>query len=272
MKQMRRALLWALLPLWVALACVIALFLVLWTTLWILLDNEKRSGIIIVTALTGLILGVNFSAPSPWMSWHFSALDASVAADVVCVIVWIVQIVWPQRYPHYLAYSVLLLTSGYAIAKGIYVGNATYPDSSTLALIVLAALCPLLQAAAMAKLWRKADVETCSAIGHEILRSIVRVPYSQSTVIGLHTFAFQAEGTSASEIGVVFLHGYSAGSAYFALNFDAVVAAAAAFGARVFAVDWRGCGASTREPFTPRTTEEAERWFTDSLLLRACSG
>jgi pimeloyl-ACP methyl ester carboxylesterase len=41
----------------------------------------------------------------------------------------------------------------------------------------------------------------------------------------------------------------------------------------VYAVDWLGCGASERPAFTPKTVEEGESWFTESLeRWRAAQG
>jgi len=53
---------------------------------------------------------------------------------------------------------------------------------------------------------------------------------------------------------------FGAGNAFWGLNINAL-----AQSYNVYAVDWRGCGASLREPFTAKTAKQAEAWFVEGL-------
>ena len=78
----------------------------------------------------------------------------------------------------------------------------------------------------------------------------------------------KAEGAAAGRgtRDLVLLHGYGTGAGVFFRNL-ARLALSPLPGAcvRVHAVDWRGAGISGRPEYTPRSTEEAERWFVEGL-------
>lgn len=257
----RQVALWALLPLWLIIAAATAVVISAWTVLWLLLDDDRRSGPLTVLTLVGLLLGVGLSLPSPWTPWNISVMDCGVVSACTCAAVWALpRAVLPQS----VAISILLVGSAYVIAKGALVSHESQPGMPMSALLILSALLPIGLAVSVARLWRRASTDTAAAACRQVLQDVVSVPFSQRNIEGLHTITF-GNPSDSSPIGVVFLHGYAAGSAYFARNFDAVVSAASGSGARVFSVDWRGCGASPREPFSPRSTEAAERWFMDAL-------
>lgn len=279
-----RILVWVLLPLWLALGVLAICAALIWALLWALLDDERRSGAAVSATLTGLLIGVGLSLPSPWTPWSQSVMDCGVASAGLCVAVFVARLTAPRIASRSVAVALLLTGSAYVIAKGGYVASAAQLGSIATALLVVAAVLPVLYSAAVAKLWRSASTEAASAACRDFLLDVVRTPFSQSVVKGLHTIAFdsskskaafhgfqaatassQTADASAPRVGVVFLHGYAAGSVYFAFNFDDVIASCARAGAPVFAVDWRGQAASPRVPFTPRTTDETEAWFIESL-------
>jgi pimeloyl-ACP methyl ester carboxylesterase len=269
---MNKYLFWALTPVWALAAVLFIAVVFIGTGLWLLFDSVHRSSAIAVFVIGSLLLAVGLSTPSPWSPWQTSVMDCSLVAGTACSVVWALQAF--DRVPRPVFYTLLMSASAYVVAKAGYVGSVAQPSSLSIALVVLAAVLPVAQAAALARLWRGANAEACAIVGREILQEFVETPFSQALVEGLHTIEFHPkthdrgfqQGDTAAAAGValpvVFLHGYAAGSAYFAYNFDSAVSVP---GTRVFAVDWRGCGASTRETFTPRSTEEAEAWFLDSL-------
>ena len=257
----RQITVWALLPLWIIMAAVTAVVVAAWTVLWLFLDDDRRSGPLAVFTLVGLVLGVGLSLPSPWTPWNISVMDCGVISACTCAAVCVLP---RTLLPRHVAISMLLVGSAYVIAKGALVAHESQPGAPMSALLVLSALLPMALAVSVARLWRRASTDNAAAACRQVLQDVVTVPFSQRNVEGLHTITF-GDPTDSSPVGVVFLHGYAAGSAYFVRNFDAVVAAASGGGARVFSVDWRGCGASPREPFSPRSTEATERWFIDAL-------
>lgn len=54
---------------------------------------------------------------------------------------------------------------------------------------------------------------------------------------------------------------FGAGNTFWSVNIDDL-----AKQYNVYAVDWRGCGASTRERFTAKEAMEAEDWFVQGLV------
>eukprot|EP00475_Leptophrys_vorax_P012204 TRINITY_DN18620_c0_g1_i2.p1 TRINITY_DN18620_c0_g1~~TRINITY_DN18620_c0_g1_i2.p1 ORF type:complete len:520 (+),score=-0.17 TRINITY_DN18620_c0_g1_i2:226-1785(+) len=59
---------------------------------------------------------------------------------------------------------------------------------------------------------------------------------------------------------LVMLHGYAASLGFYFRNYDAL---AEYF--NIYSIDQLGWGASSRPPFTPQTSEEAETWFVEAL-------
>lgn len=213
------------------------------------------------------------SIPSPWTPWHISVMDCGVASASVCAVVCYLRR-WPNAIPQSVHVAALLIVSLYVIAKSGLVSKASQPPAIAVALLVFSALLPIAQVVAIYKLWRYANVEACSFVCRQLFLEVVRSPFSIDTIEGLHTVKFHKQKSDVpassstsmscdSSTGILFLHGYAAGSIYFAFNIDAAVRAAG--NASVFALDWRGFAASAREPFTPRTTSDAETWFVDSL-------
>ena len=70
-------------------------------------------------------------------------------------------------------------------------------------------------------------------------------------------FAAQvAPGFGSHKQTLVLIHGFGAGNVFWSPNLDALAAKY-----NVYAVDWRGCGASLRDRFTAKDAESAEEWF-----------
>lgn len=100
------------------------------------------------------------------------------------------------------------------------------------------------------------------------LLASVRSPHVVSEVaIGsqqhIHTLEVSGSGGGhgADRPPLVLCHGFGLGIGAWAANYDALVRGFS----RVFAIDWLGCGLSSRPAFGCRSREQAEAFFVDSL-------
>jgi cardiolipin-specific phospholipase len=125
----------------------------------------------------------------------------------------------------------------------------------------------------------------CARASDALLRSSVSTPFTSYHRAGLYTVEMQAPDEDAPVL--VLLPGYGSGSGMWLLNLDEL-----ARHYKVFAVDWKGSGASERPDWggmaggtggtqksssvcgakgqqqsqqQPRSVKDGERWFTDSL-------
>ena len=106
------------------------------------------------------------------------------------------------------------------------------------------------------------------------LPSVLRRPRGLESLNTLSLVAPGASSLSSSsaageeeEVPLVVTHGYAAGLGFFYRNLGAMTEGAGGVAGRrtVHAVDLLGFGLSSRPHFAPRTTEEAEGFFLDSL-------
>lgn len=106
--------------------------------------------------------------------------------------------------------------------------------------------------------WRAVTPEQCAAACNDLLASVVRTPFTTYTRERLFTVELAPPYPGAPPL--VLLHGYGSGAGLWAFVLDDLAAHY-----HVYAVDWLGCGASARPPFTPTTVAAGEAWFTESL-------
>jgi pimeloyl-ACP methyl ester carboxylesterase len=106
--------------------------------------------------------------------------------------------------------------------------------------------------------WKQVTPDECADACKELLSSVVTTPFKTYRSEQLYTIELEPPYKGAPAL--VLLHGYGSGSGMWAFNLDQL-----AQHFHVYAVDWLGCGASERPPFTPTSVSEGERWFTESF-------
>jgi pimeloyl-ACP methyl ester carboxylesterase len=104
----------------------------------------------------------------------------------------------------------------------------------------------------------------CGAACDDLVRAVASTPFRSYWREGHYTLECDEPYPGAPVL--VLLHGYGSGSGLWAFNLDDL---ASRF--KVYAVDWRGCGASHRPAFTATTVAEGERFFTEGLEAWACA-
>jgi pimeloyl-ACP methyl ester carboxylesterase len=112
---------------------------------------------------------------------------------------------------------------------------------------------------------RRVSIQEAAADCDRLLASVVRTRYR--TYWRQRLFTIECDPPYPGAPVLVVTHGYAAGSGMFAFDLDALASRY-----HVFCVDWLGCGASERPPWTATTVADGERWFTDSLAEWAAAG
>lgn len=105
---------------------------------------------------------------------------------------------------------------------------------------------------------RKITMEECGKSCEDLLRSIVKTPFATYWRNGLYTIEMEPPYPNAPKL--LLLHGYGSGSGMWLFNIDYFTKYY-----HVYAVDWRGSGASERIPFSATTVTDGENWFLSSL-------
>jgi len=77
----------------------------------------------------------------------------------------------------------------------------------------------------------------------------------------LHTIELEGADSAEEKVPIVLCHGFGLGIGAWTYNYAYLQKGFS----RVFAIDWLGCGGSSRPKFTPKGDKEAEAWFIDSL-------
>lgn len=112
---------------------------------------------------------------------------------------------------------------------------------------------------------RRVSIQEAAADCDRLLASVVRTRYR--TYWRQRLFTIECDPPYPDAPVLVVTHGYAAGAGMFAFDLDALASRY-----HVYCVDWLGCGASERPPWTPTTVADGERWFTDSLADWAAAG
>lgn len=99
---------------------------------------------------------------------------------------------------------------------------------------------------------------TCATSCDALLSSVVTTPFKSYTRERLYTVELDAPFAGAPV--AVLTHGYGSGSGLWCFNIDDLARTH-----KLYLVDWLGCGASERPPWTARSVADGEAFFVESL-------
>lgn len=130
------------------------------------------------------------------------------------------------------------------------------------ALSVLCCLFPLWLSCCNLHLWLPSDLEKLERSERKIYESFIVTDFALTKVSGLGTVhvPYCGDVKQPSPRNLVLVHGYLAGNAFWAANLQAF---AKYF--NVYAVEWKGIGRSNRPKWHPKTDEEMDDFFVESL-------
>lgn len=229
--------------------------------LGVALDRRSRLDDFVHLAGVSALLGL---AASPQGAYLDGGSDAATASLIATVAATALNCVRNGRKrgsgPWLLGTTCLGAATCYAIVAAARLGA---PARSRPAVTVgLAIALPLLHALRNLKVWRYASPESAVVAERRLLSKALnpsKVGFTQGDACGVHYIRIErvspAPGPSDGP-PLVILHGYMAGAGLFLWQFEEL---AQSFGV-VYAVDWPGCGASARAPFTASGTDATEAW------------
>ncbi|KAG7399464.1 Alpha/beta hydrolase domain-containing protein 4 [Phytophthora boehmeriae] len=219
---------------------------------------------------------------------RFLTLPAKAAAVASLVITWVLYLCIPH-IPVGLLDWPLVITLGLAVlsllprnarlAHGVIVAalvvyaavRASLTDGlesgSTKKSIVdsLAVLCcvfPVWVSVCNLKLWLPSDAAELDRVERKIYEQYLVTDFKQTKVTGLGTIhvPYCGDAKQLPPRNLVLVHGYMAGNAFWAANLQTL---AKSF--NVYAVEWKGIGRSDRPHWCPKTDEEMDDFFVESL-------
>ncbi|KAG6582816.1 putative serine protease family S33 [Phytophthora cinnamomi] len=130
------------------------------------------------------------------------------------------------------------------------------------ALAVLCCLFPVWLSVCNLHLWLPSDVTELEKVERKIYEQYLVTDFKQTKVAGLGTIhvPYCGDGKQLPPRNLVLVHGYMAGNAFWAANLQSL---AKSF--NVYAVEWKGIGRSDRPKWHPKTDEEMDDFFVESL-------
>uniref|UniRef100_K3WZ18 AB hydrolase-1 domain-containing protein n=1 Tax=Globisporangium ultimum (strain ATCC 200006 / CBS 805.95 / DAOM BR144) TaxID=431595 RepID=K3WZ18_GLOUD len=141
-------------------------------------------------------------------------------------------------------------------------GHNTHSVSALMCLLpAWVAICKL-------RLWCPADERVLHDIEHAIYRTFApdhEIHLRHIAGLGTVHVPYSGEKMSASPRALVLVHGYLAGNAFWAANLEELSKHFDVIMCPQFAVEWKGIGRSARPTFIPKSDEEADAFFVESL-------
>ncbi|KAL4161998.1 hypothetical protein PRNP1_002546 [Phytophthora ramorum] len=169
------------------------------------------------------------------------------------------------RYDTHIAHAVV--TAALVVYAIVRISLTSLESGSTEKSIVdtLAVLCcvfPVWLSICNLHLWLPSDLQVLEKVEKKIYEQYLVTDFKQTKVAGLGTIhvPYCGDGKQLPPRNLVLVHGYMAGNAFWAANLQTL---AKAF--NVYAVEWRGIGRSDRPKWHPKTDEEMDDFFVESL-------
>ena len=238
-------------------------FVSVWTVLGLLLFS-----IPIFSFAGGAVLGalaISTALIDVAVPYTSTVTDVAAVAAAVLLLVGVL-IMWRPASWH-AAVALDCAAAVYCLVKGSVQLHGSSSPALDVAAVSVAVVLLALQAALLCGMWSYASADGCASAERALLKSVLTLPPGTEPqhldVAGLHAIVLGPIAHVAdphNALPIVIMHGYMAGAAMFCFNMEALAAQH-----RLYVVDWLGCGGSSRPPFTPRSTAEAEAWFLDSF-------
>lgn len=127
---------------------------------------------------------------------------------------------------------------------------------------VLSCVLPAWLTVCKLKLWLPSDRDELDKVERKIYEQYLVTDFKQTKVAGLGTIhvPYCGDGKQLPPRNLVLVHGYMAGNAFWAANLQTL---AKSF--NVYAVEWKGIGRSDRPKWHPKTDDEMDDFFVESL-------
>ncbi|KAG6976696.1 hypothetical protein JG688_00001124 [Phytophthora aleatoria] len=140
--------------------------------------------------------------------------------------------------------------------------SGTTEKSIVETLAVFCCLFPVWLSICNLHLWLPSDLDELEKVERKIYEYFIVTEFSQTKVAGLGTIhvPYCGDGKQLPPRNLVLVHGYLAGNAFWTANLQTL---AKSF--NVYAVEWKGIGRSDRPKWHPKTDEEMDDFFVESL-------
>ncbi|KAG2761763.1 hypothetical protein Pcac1_g26376 [Phytophthora cactorum] len=140
--------------------------------------------------------------------------------------------------------------------------SGTTEKSIVETLAVFCCLFPVWLSICNLHLWLPSDLDELEKVERKIYEHFIVTEFSQTKVAGLGTIhvPYCGDGKQLPPRNLVLVHGYLAGNAFWTANLQTL---AKSF--NVYAVEWKGIGRSDRPKWHPKTDEEMDDFFVESL-------
>ncbi|OWY96368.1 Serine protease, partial [Phytophthora megakarya] len=129
-------------------------------------------------------------------------------------------------------------------------------------LAVLCCLFPVWLSICNLHLWLPSDLTELEKVEKKIYEQFIATEFTQTKIAGLGTIhvPYCGDGKQLPPRNLVLVHGYLAGNSFWCANLQTL---AKSF--NVYAVEWKGIGRSDRPKWCPKTDEEMDDFFVESL-------